>query len=742
MAALPRESAFLPTIKCSTCGRQIEISLMGDHICSESDPQDLPPIPNNSLSPYKENNSGKAERIPPRVDTNAANGGYMRGGQLTPVSTSSGSRSLSPKTPDGRSVGGRANDFFEPTIANEDDSTGSQENRRPGGYGGGFSERDDYDADPLYPSSSPNRKQKSVLQRMNTIAPGPFDVGRRRGTGRNAFPAKDAQDTSGYSGTGYGIDRSNTTASNTSGLSSSNNLNGGFSQRPPRTDGYGGFMNRDDFEPEPFTTNSRSGTFPRPNNPAETPMRTPSAPGPRPDRFKSSEDSQSYILAPDTSRPPPPRKSIVRPNTSGRGGTPSVDLAAEFGIGNPYHTPSASMSSAISSYSQSSNASPPRLPRERLPQGERKPSNTSNIDNLMNDLQASMANMQPSTPQLDRNPSISSSRRGRSRDGRYSSRSRSASRPRQPGPISYDRPTFDLKAEVDRYHTSGLNQSDPRQGRRPDIGNRQTSDGDRRGREMPDAYGSSSLRRGLSRGPGSQASRGICKACGEEIRGKSISSADGRLTGKYHKACFVCTTCQEPFTSAEFYVLDDKPYCELHYHELNGSLCGSCGRGIEGQYLEDEALIKYHVGCFRCADCGMSLSNGYFEVDGKPYCERDAWRRVQQETPAPGGYGMPSDPNLASPISDYAPALAGIISPTTPAFGRQPIGTFPPSPASSRGPPTPIGLPPRPGDKAPSGPPGPPRRPIGLPRGQRLPPGMGPVPRPRMNKRMTRLGMM
>ena len=35
--ALPRESAFLPTVKCSSCGRQIEISMMGDHVCSEAD---------------------------------------------------------------------------------------------------------------------------------------------------------------------------------------------------------------------------------------------------------------------------------------------------------------------------------------------------------------------------------------------------------------------------------------------------------------------------------------------------------------------------------------------------------------------------------------------------------------------------------------------------------------------------------------------------------------------------------
>lgn len=31
--AMPRESAFLPTIKCSQCSEQVEISMMGEHIC-------------------------------------------------------------------------------------------------------------------------------------------------------------------------------------------------------------------------------------------------------------------------------------------------------------------------------------------------------------------------------------------------------------------------------------------------------------------------------------------------------------------------------------------------------------------------------------------------------------------------------------------------------------------------------------------------------------------------------------
>ncbi|KAK0719701.1 hypothetical protein B0H67DRAFT_599371 [Lasiosphaeris hirsuta] len=131
--------------------------------------------------------------------------------------------------------------------------------------------------------------------------------------------------------------------------------------------------------------------------------------------------------------------------------------------------------------------------------------------------------------------------------------------------------------------------------------------------------------------------RGDCKACSLPIKGKSISSADGRLTGRYHKACFVCSDCQEPFTSSTFYVLDDRPYCEMDYHKLNGSLCQNCGTGIEGQYLEDESTKKHHVGCFKCGDCGMALKDGYFEVNGKAYCEKDAWRRVQQPWIANGG---------------------------------------------------------------------------------------------------------
>jgi len=133
----------------------------------------------------------------------------------------------------------------------------------------------------------------------------------------------------------------------------------------------------------------------------------------------------------------------------------------------------------------------------------------------------------------------------------------------------------------------------------------------------------------------------------------------------------------------------------MDYHRLNGSVCGSCSRGIEGQYLEDESKSKHHVGCFRCGDCGMALNDGYFEVDGKAYCEKDAWRRVQ---PPMTGNRMKGGPGQG------APRRPSNLNPGLPVGPRMGPGSF------------------------------------GLPSGNRL--NVPPPPRPRMEKRMTRLGMM
>ena len=92
----------------------------------------------------------------------------------------------------------------------------------------------------------------------------------------------------------------------------------------------------------------------------------------------------------------------------------------------------------------------------------------------------------------------------------------------------------------------------------------------------------------------------VCRACDEVIRGRSLASQDGKLSGRYHKRCFCCTTCHKPFETASFYVLQDRPYCKRHYHELNHSTCGECGEGVEGQCLQIEDGTIRHPACFTC----------------------------------------------------------------------------------------------------------------------------------------------
>lgn len=96
-----------------------------------------------------------------------------------------------------------------------------------------------------------------------------------------------------------------------------------------------------------------------------------------------------------------------------------------------------------------------------------------------------------------------------------------------------------------------------------------------------------------------------CEGCGQPITGKATASTDGKLQGRYHKACLTCTVCRAQVFSPnsktqDVYVLDRRLYCSRDYHENNGSKCGFCGNGIEGHYREDALGGKYHPNCWDC----------------------------------------------------------------------------------------------------------------------------------------------
>lgn len=587
----------------------------------------------------------------------------------------------------------------------------------PGVYGGFGQKKHGPDMQPR--SISPNTGvNNTFLKRLDTITPGPFDTARSPpATSPSFIPIQLDQndrpiDRQGdYLSTSpkdiYEPIRTEMSTSPKAVSPPASPL-----QSPAREDDDASGPpsgSQDDFEPQPLGLINRSETFPksafRPR--PEPPLRTPSAPGPRPGRAMAdgvSGHASKPSMGPVTSRAPPPRKSLLRlQNSSKYSG--SVDLAAEFGVNNPYHTSSDSASSGYSTFSHQSQGS--SQTSQARSQSRREPLDADTMDGLMNDLENSIESLRPSDLRID--PSLQPPPRTRSplAESPYEL----SPRDQIPGPSPQKERREDPSLRQNDHQLSPAYETSPQDQHRfgspsqPGLSPNLPSP-----LAPPSRKGSQDPTR----------PRGDCKACGLAITGKSISSADGRLTGKYHKACFVCATCSEPFTSAEFYVLNDKPYCEHHYHKLNGSLCGSCEKGIEGQYLVDEFAIKYHVGCFRCLDCGRSLSEGYFEVDGKSYCEHDAWRRVQQPWLASNGRMI--DPNA-------------LVKPPP---SRSGSGHRPGPPYNGK-----MGLPSHPGQR-----PGPgmgfPRPPYGMPPGNRLAPGpLGPPgPRPRMNKRNTRLGMM
>ena len=155
--------------------------------------------------------------------------------------------------------------------------------------------------------------------------------------------------------------------------------------------------------------------------------------------------------------------------------------------------------------------------------------------------------------------------------------------------------------------------------------------------------------------------KSTCRGCGLLIEGKSIKAADGGLTGRWHKQCFVCKTCEQPFPNADFYVLNNQPYCEQHYHEKNRSLCFGCRKGIEGQYLETKTqdqrglvMRKYHPKCFTCLTCRKTLTDDYFDFKGGVYCEAHAMasmRAIPRRGGGPGGSIM----NRAGPPPGLSP---------------------------------------------------------------------------------------
>ncbi|NXH43638.1 LPXN protein, partial [Dicaeum eximium] len=93
------------------------------------------------------------------------------------------------------------------------------------------------------------------------------------------------------------------------------------------------------------------------------------------------------------------------------------------------------------------------------------------------------------------------------------------------------------------------------------------------------------------------------------------------LQGVWHTECFVCTECLTGFTGGSFFELEGRPYCELHFHLRQGTICHGCGHPVTGRCIM-AAGRRYHPEHFVCTYCLGRLHKGTFlECGDKMYCQ-------------------------------------------------------------------------------------------------------------------------
>ncbi|NXC56449.1 LPXN protein, partial [Aleadryas rufinucha] len=108
-----------------------------------------------------------------------------------------------------------------------------------------------------------------------------------------------------------------------------------------------------------------------------------------------------------------------------------------------------------------------------------------------------------------------------------------------------------------------------------------------------------------------------CQGCERPVVDNYLSA----LQGIWHTECFVCTECLTGFSGGSFFELEGRPYCELHFHQRQGTICHGCGRPVTGRCIT-AAGRRYHPEHFVCTYCLGRLHKGTFREHGdKMYCQ-------------------------------------------------------------------------------------------------------------------------
>ncbi|XP_068447548.1 leupaxin [Clinocottus analis] len=113
--------------------------------------------------------------------------------------------------------------------------------------------------------------------------------------------------------------------------------------------------------------------------------------------------------------------------------------------------------------------------------------------------------------------------------------------------------------------------------------------------------------------------KGHCASCNKCIVGKMITA----LGEVWHPEHFVCFECKGELSSTGFFEREGRPYCDKDYHQLFSPRCAYC-KGPIVQNILTALNQNWHPDHFFCTHCGGLFGpDGFLEKDGKPYCCKD-----------------------------------------------------------------------------------------------------------------------
>jgi len=107
-----------------------------------------------------------------------------------------------------------------------------------------------------------------------------------------------------------------------------------------------------------------------------------------------------------------------------------------------------------------------------------------------------------------------------------------------------------------------------------------------------------------------------CDECQQPIAGSGIQA----LGKTWHQSCFKCEACKKPLTGS-FMNTGGKPYCTEDFQRLFVKTCSGCGQNIQGPLIRAMGKEWHPQNCFVCVSCKGSLTGGFLDKGGKPYCK-------------------------------------------------------------------------------------------------------------------------